>query len=308
MGDLAGFPHWVQPSTQPPANLPSGNPEVIVDYLKREVSRGRMFVCPSETGIHISPMGVIPKKNKPGKWQLIVDLSAPEGGSVNDGISREQSTLVYSSVDHLSALVLTRGRGAHLIKADIKEAYRMVPVHRDDQPLLGISWQGVTYVDRVLPFGLRSALKIFMAIADTVQWVLARQGVLQSLHYLDDYIVVAGDATETEQVKHILVSVFESLGVPMELSKLEGPSTCLVYLGIEVGTKALLLRLPKGKLVRLAAELREAVGRKSMTKRELQSLTGLLQHAAKVCLNLAAHADIVWWHVFVHHWNGTSML
>ena len=165
---------------------------------------------------------------------------------MNDGISREQSTLVYSSVDHLSALVLTRGRGAHLIKADIKEAYRMVPVHRDDQPLLGISWQGVTYVDRVLPFGLRSAPKIFTAIADAVQWVLARQGVLQSLHYLDDYIVVARDAT---QVKHILVSVFESLGVSMELSKLEGPSTCLVYLGIEVDTKALLLRLPEGKLV-----------------------------------------------------------
>ena len=155
--------HILQPSR---ANLPSGNPEVIVDYLKREVALGRMMVCPSRTGIHVSPMGVIPKKNRPGKWRLIVDLSAPEGGSVNDRISREQSTLPYSSVDHLSALVLSRGRGAHLVNADVKEAYRTVPVHEDDQPLLGISWQGVTYVNRVLPFGLRSAPKIFTAIAD----------------------------------------------------------------------------------------------------------------------------------------------
>ena len=62
-----------------------------------------------------------------------------------------------------------------------------------------------------------------------------------------------------------MVSVFERLGVP---SKLEVPSTCLIYLGIEVDTKALLLRLPdhEEKLVQLAAELWEAVGRKCMTK------------------------------------------
>ncbi len=30
-----------------------------------------------ELGIHCSPFGVIPKKNKPGKYRLIVNLSAP---------------------------------------------------------------------------------------------------------------------------------------------------------------------------------------------------------------------------------------
>ena len=34
----------------------------------------------------ISPFGVIPKGHTPGKWRLIVDLSSPKGGSVNDGI------------------------------------------------------------------------------------------------------------------------------------------------------------------------------------------------------------------------------
>ena len=55
------------------------------------------------------------------------------------------------------------------MKADIKEAYRMVPIHPDDQLLLGIWWNGCVYIDRMLPFGLRSAPKIFTAVADALQ-------------------------------------------------------------------------------------------------------------------------------------------
>ena len=88
-------------------------------------------------GTQISPIGAIPKKkNQPGKWRLITDLSFPAGTSVNDAISKELSSLKYTSVDHLSSLILSEGKGAFLVKADIKAAYRMVPVHRDDQSLL----------------------------------------------------------------------------------------------------------------------------------------------------------------------------
>lgn len=52
-------------------------------------------------GIHISPFGVIPKKNRPNKWRLIVNLSAPEGASVNDGIGKELASVSYASVDDI---------------------------------------------------------------------------------------------------------------------------------------------------------------------------------------------------------------
>ena len=54
-------------------------------------------------------------------------------------------------------------------KIDIKSAYRIVPVHPEDRPLLGMRWQGKIYVDATLPFGLRSAPKIFNALADAAQ-------------------------------------------------------------------------------------------------------------------------------------------
>ena len=65
-------------------------------------------------------------------------------------------------------MIQSLGRGTMLAKIDLKDAYRIVPVHPDDYHLIGVTWNGHAYLDRALPFGLRSALKIFSAIADLV--------------------------------------------------------------------------------------------------------------------------------------------
>ena len=43
----------------------------------------------------------------------------------------------------------------------------------------------------MLPFGLRSAPKIFNAVADALNWCLQRAGICFLQHYLDDFIIVA---------------------------------------------------------------------------------------------------------------------
>ena len=60
-------------------------------------------------------------------------------------------------------------------KMDIKKVYRNIPVHPDNHHLLAVQWEGVADVDRVLPFGLRSAPLIFSADADAVQWMHGRR-------------------------------------------------------------------------------------------------------------------------------------
>ena len=108
---------------------------------------------PSPRGVHQSPLGLIPKKNKPGKWRLIVDLSSQEGSSINDGIDTDLSSLQYTSVDDLAALVVAEGKSSFIVKADIQEAYRMIP---NDQSLLGVSWNGAIYIEKfsLLAFAL----------------------------------------------------------------------------------------------------------------------------------------------------------
>ena len=136
---------------------------------------------------HHSPIGLIPKPHQPGRWRLIVDLSAPHGHSVNDAISSDLAQMRYASVLDAAAMLRRLGRGTLMAKMDLKNAYRVLPVHPDDHPLLAVEWKGAPYVDTALPFGLRSAPKIFSASADALAWALQLQGVSQQLHYLDDF-------------------------------------------------------------------------------------------------------------------------
>ena len=79
-----------------------------------------------------------------------------------------------------------------MAKTDGKSAFRIVPVHPSDRWLLGLEWKGNFFVDATLhvPFGLRSAPKIFNAIADAVQSISVQKGIRWVTHYLDDFLVL----------------------------------------------------------------------------------------------------------------------
>ena len=155
------------------------NSEVVDRYIEEEVSCNRLVEVQSHFAgsVHISKLGVIPKKHQPGKWRMIVDLSSPSGASVNDFIDPSLCSLKYASVDDAAEFVEKVGRGALLAKLDIKSAYRNIPIHPGDRHLFGIQWRGRTYIDSCLPFGLRSAPKIFNATADALECIEG-EGVL----------------------------------------------------------------------------------------------------------------------------------
>ena len=125
---------------------------------------------------------------------MIVDLSYPRGRSVNDFIPTTFCSPIYPSIDDAVGVILALGRGTELVKIDLKNAYRIIPIHPDDRQFLGISWEGHVYIDQCLPFGLRSAPKIFTAFADALAWVLHSQGVRYLLHYLDDFLLFSPPA------------------------------------------------------------------------------------------------------------------
>ena len=124
----------------------------------------------------ISHCGVIPK-GLTGKWQMIVNLSFPEGSSVNDGIKADICSLHYAKVEEATEELVKQGRNSWMAKVDVKSAYRIVPVHLQDWWLLGMQWNGALFVDTILPFGLRWAPKIFTALADAAEWIIKRRGV-----------------------------------------------------------------------------------------------------------------------------------
>ncbi len=84
---------------------------------------------------------------------------------MNDGID---SSLIYPTVHQAAKFTLALGKGALLVKLDLKNTYRSVPVHPEDRRLLAMQWKATKYLDAALPFGLRSAPKIFTAVADAL--------------------------------------------------------------------------------------------------------------------------------------------
>ena len=190
------------------------------------------------------------------------------------------------------------------------------------------------YVDAALPFGLCSGPKIFNAVADTVKWILKQEGVACVFHYLDDFLLVGSPSSnQCEEHLKILLKTFDRLNIPVAMEKLEGPTTVLTFLGIEMDTQNSTLRLPRDKVQELKSLIATWSQRKSCTKRDLQSLVGKLQHACKVVrpgrsflcrmfellrgtakkqhfirLNRSFHSDLRWWHLFLESWNGVAMM
>ena len=127
--------------------------------------------------------------------------------------------------------------------------------------------------------------------------------------------------------------MFKRLGLPVAVQKLEGPWWCLTFLGFEVDSDAMEVRLPGPKLVELKELLVSWQGRRACLRKELESLVGKLAHACKVVrpgktflrrmfelvsgvrqphhhirLNAEFRSDLTWWATFLESWNGVSLL
>ena len=171
-------------------------PVVIETRISDELQQGRIIgpICPT-VEVHTSPLGLVPKPHS-DKFRMIVDLSSLIGFSVNDGITEDLCSLQYVSMDNAVQFITSLGQGTQLVKLDLKDVYRIFPVHPHDYLLLGIRWRDQVYVDRNLPFGLRSAPKIFSAFADMLAWCLHCQGVRFILHFLDDFLILGPPGTQ----------------------------------------------------------------------------------------------------------------
>ena len=175
---------------------------------------------------------------------------------------------------------------------------------------------------------------MFTALADALEWVIKREGVQKLFHYLDDFLIVGPPASrQCEEDLQKLLVIFDRLHIPVAISKLEGPTERLTFLGIELDTQAMILRLPASKLDELRLLVAQWQGKKFCVKKDLHSLVGKLQQASKVVrsgqtflrrmfellkgtskkqhfirLNTSFRSDLMWWNLFLESWNGISML
>eukprot|EP00731_Ephydatia_muelleri_P007628 Em0003g1876a len=127
--DSASAKRW--PGTK--LTLSRGTRLLPLSWRKKWQQAGSLVPCEDPNGI--SGLGAIPKKNR--KWRMVLHLSAPHGGSVDDGIHKEQFPVHYATMDNAVDLISRFGTGAIMANPYFKVAFRMVPIHPDDWDLLG---------------------------------------------------------------------------------------------------------------------------------------------------------------------------
>ena len=226
-------------------NMPTAflQASVIDQYLLTELEKGFVagpFSISPLTNLNISHFGIIAKKYQPGKWRLILYLSSSQGHSVNEGIPKDPFLVQYMKVDNIIESIMTHGWETCLAKFAVESAYHIIPVHSHHRYLLGMKWRGEYFIDLALPFSLRFAPFIFSSFADLLEWILKHNYEVQFLfHYLDDFHTLGPpDSPVCQQNLDICVCLFSECGIPFHPGKLEGPSTCLTVLGIELDSMA----------------------------------------------------------------------
>lgn len=259
-------------------------PKAVNCHIDDELSKGRFcgpFSEPPFPFLHISPIGVVPKKS-PGKFRMIVDLSSPRGNAVNEGIADERAAVSYSSLTDAIKIIIDCGPGAFMAKADIESAFRIIPVLPEQYPLLGFQWNNSLFYDRCLPMGCRSSCQIFELFSTSLQFILSRKGVYSAIHYLDDFLFVSPSEGGCKKYLCTFQDICKIINIPLSPEKMVDPTQVISFLGFEIDTIREEVRLPLDKLEKCRDWITWLLGRQKCTLRELQSLLGLLSFACAV--------------------------
>ena len=275
----------------------------------------------------------IPKSNGVGV-RTIIDCSKPYNLSVNNFTDQVCTKFSYKTIDDVMNNIQ---QGDYLAVVDVSDAYRSVNIHPSDRPLQGICWdfgEGPVYLeDNRLSMGLSSSPYIFSKISDFVTRCAVRESCTYIVNYLDDFAVLARNYVTCAADQLRLIHILRRLGFSISYRKVTSPSQTVRFLGIEISTTDLELRLPHDKIIKLQNVLEVFYCKKKASRRELERLGGLLAHCSKVVkggrsftsriydairvtkkpfykirLNASFKLDIDWWRNFASNFNGVRRM
>ena len=154
----------------------------------------------------------------------------------------------YASISDAITILNTCGK-CFMIKSDIAEAYRLVPMHPSCYNLLGFKLRDEYYYDRCLPMGACSACKIFKRFSSALLFILSSvYKVKHVVKLLDDFLFIA----ETEKQCLYALNSFKNLcsliNVPLATKMTVEPSLNVTFLGINLDTVSGTASIPVEKI------------------------------------------------------------
>lgn len=280
--------------------------------------------------LRLSPMACAPKGLH--DVRTITNYSAPFGG-VNKYIAHVVNP--YDHFDDLLRVIVSKGKGCLLWKADVKSAFRQLLIAAIYLWLQGITCCNgkIIFLDRCGPFGSRYATDRWEDIgAAIVAIMIQKYGLEYVFKWVDDLTGVNRDQLAFRDFE-AAQKCLKDLGVPYH--KLIPPTTNIIVVGIGIDTCAFRLYVPNEKKQEFLTELMQWRQKRETCLNEVQQLFGSMNYLSKavrsgkafcihikVLLSIKAKLkpkqkfripriirdDIRWWTEMLPKWKGSSVL
>ena len=279
-----------QPFNRGPVNKQQKyiNLNELAKKLNTELENGRILGPYKDMPVDnliVSPLYVVPKST-PGKFRLIHDLSHPKTNSVNLHIDDSEKSVQYCSlVDVARYLVLMkRDQSWWMSKVDLKDAYRCVPIHRDDWRYLGMKFQDKYFCDTCLPMGLGTSCRIFTEVSNALAWIFKQQNPRAAIfNYLDDFLIMAADKEQCQSALDSFLATLEYNGFPFSHEKTVLPCQSIEFLGLGVNSQSMSYFIPDAKRVKAVDMITTFLEKNRQSVLTIQKLVGKLTFLCQVC-------------------------
>lgn len=201
-GALAGIPPITQTFT--PMNKQSTEllAYIFSEMIQSEFAKGR-YIGPfsredleSKIGpFQSSPLSLVPKSNKPGKFRLIQNLSFPHNNrptpSINASLKSDDFPCTWGTFQTIATLIQGLPPGSQVAVRDISEAYRIIPLHESQWPgvVIRVSNEPALFaLNTCNSFGCTTAGGLFGLFGDALADLLRAKGIGPILKWVDDFI------------------------------------------------------------------------------------------------------------------------
>ena len=203
-GANAGIPHIFRSHT--PLNHESTETlsHVFVDIIQTEFNKGRYLGPFTKAQLELeigpfqsSPLSLVPKPGKPGKYRLVQNLSHPHTNSpvpsINAHLDSDDFPCTWGTFHTVCTLIRSLPQGSQAAVRDIAEAYRIIPLHESQ-------WAGVAVrisnhpeqyaLNTCNSFRCATAGGLFGMFGDALADLLRAKGIGPILKWVDDFLFV----------------------------------------------------------------------------------------------------------------------
>lgn len=222
-------------------------------------------------------------REKPnGAVRVILNLSAPDSLSVNDGIDSDNFPAVMSSTEKWLAVLNMAGRNCDMVKIDWAAAYKHIAVREEDMNLQWFKWLEKFFVEKCLVFGGASSAGIYDRLAKTVLDIVLRKSRFPRnmvCQHLDDVCAAAAEGSGMiEEFDAAYSEIAREIGVQLaprdDPEKSFAKSKTGVVLGVRYDSERWTWGMPQEKLRKFAEQVNLMLTETECRQDQIQSVLG----------------------------------